>query len=380
MSGRKGTPGHQNLIRMACMKLLNEVLGDDFLSISFIRENALDVKTSTHVNTEHSLGDGYRVATAELRMYADVACAVVYDPDSKWGLQKEVNPELVKIVNKHFADGKMEEYRSAVRSTYGMMFYIIECEINPASNLLRDGPKLTAYRLIKQQNNNLKLILAVFQGTPIEHPEIFDAVWEFPRKGEETENEDDNDVISKFKEARKTIRSELYKNRFAVRAMFSGGICLCGAMIETGELITRPPHALRWMHVKCAELDASDSKTPSKASRLAEKLAEQATRKQAVWRDDLLELAKVTFLGQWGIDFWIEDTIITTQILDLFGLHKLTAGWRFQSDKARQKYAQKIEKEFARHKGWICRLCRRTIYVDKSVERGIGPVCFKKHP
>lgn len=184
MSGRKGTPGHQNLVRMASMKLLNEILGDAFLSVTFIRENAFDVKTSTQISGEGMLGGGRQVATAELRLYADVACAVVYDPDAKWGLRKDIDPDLVKIVNKHFANGNMEEYRSAVRTAYGMMFYIIECEINPASNLLRDGPKLTAYRLIKQQNNNLKLILAVFEGTPVEHPEMFDAIWEFPRKGE----------------------------------------------------------------------------------------------------------------------------------------------------------------------------------------------------
>jgi hypothetical protein len=110
---------------------------------------------------------------------------------------------------------------------------------------------------------------------------------------------------------------------------------------------------------------------------LIDKLASQAIRKEAVWREDLLELAKLAFLGEWSIDYWLEDTVIATQILDLFGLHKLTAGWRFQSDKARIKYAQKIEKEFAKHKGWICRRCRRLIWVEKSVERGIGPVCFK---
>lgn len=182
--GRKGSSGHQNLIRMASLKLLSEILGDDFLSVTFIRENSLDVKTETRVQGESMLGSGYRVAMAELRMYADIAVAVVYDPNSKWGVQKDVDPELVKIVDKHFANGKMEDYRNAVRDTYGMMFYIIECEINPSSNLLRDGPKLTAYKLIKQQNNNLKLILAVFQGTKVDNPGMFDAIWEFPRKGD----------------------------------------------------------------------------------------------------------------------------------------------------------------------------------------------------
>jgi hypothetical protein len=178
--GRKGTSGHQNLVRMACLKLLNEVLGDDFLSVQCVRENPLDVKTRTDL--EGSPFGTTKIAAAELRLYADVACAVVYDPQSTWGLNKETEPELVKIVNKHWADGDMAKYRQAVRDTYGMVFYIIECETNPNSNLLRDGPRLTAYKLIKQQNNNLKLILAVFEGTTIDNPSIFDAVWEFPRK------------------------------------------------------------------------------------------------------------------------------------------------------------------------------------------------------
>lgn len=185
------------------------------------------------------------------------------------------------------------------------------------------------------------------------------------------------DVIDKLDEARKTIRAELYKNRFATHAMFSGGLCLCRKEIQIGQLITRPPDSPRWIHADCADIDASDSKPQSKAGILIDKLVNQATRKQAVWREDLLELAKLTFLGQWSVDYWIEDTILATKILDLFGLHKLTAGWRYQSDKARQKYAQKIEKEFAKRKGWICRRCRRLIWVEKSVERSFGPVCYK---
>lgn len=181
-NGRKGSSGHQNLIRMASLKLLNDILGDEFLQVTFVRENALDVKTDTHVE-----GGGFgstRIAMAEVRLYADIACAVIYDPNSEWALKKDADPELVKIVDKYFAEGNMEEYRRAVRSTYGTMFYIVECEMNPSSNLLRDGPRLTAYRLIKQQNNNLKLILSVFEGTKVDNPQIFDAVWEFPRKEE----------------------------------------------------------------------------------------------------------------------------------------------------------------------------------------------------
>lgn len=183
-------------------------------------------------------------------------------------------------------------------------------------------------------------------------------------------------MIDKLDEARRMVRSELCKNRFATHAMFSGGICLCGKEIQTGQLITKPP-TFRWIHADCADIDASDSKSPSKASILIEKLVNQATQKQAVWKDDLLELAKLAFIGQWSVDYWLEDNILATQILDIFGLHRLTAGWRSQSDKARQKYAQKIEREFAKHKGWICRRCRRLIWVEKSVERSFGPVCYK---
>jgi hypothetical protein len=182
VGGRKGSSGHQNLVRLASLKLLNEVLGDNFLQVTFVRENPLDVKTQSTVE-----GSGFgstRIATAEVRLYADVACAVVYDPNSEWALKKDTDPELIKIVDKFFAEGKMAEYRHAVRDTYGMMFYMIECEINPSSNLLRDGPRLTAYKLIKQQNNNLKLILAVFEGTKVDNPDIFDAIWNFPKKEE----------------------------------------------------------------------------------------------------------------------------------------------------------------------------------------------------
>lgn len=185
-------------------------------------------------------------------------------------------------------------------------------------------------------------------------------------------------MIEKLSEIRITLRNEIHKNKFSVPARFSGGMCLCGRPIQIGERITRLPYS-PWMHLECAELDGSDSRIPSKASQLTDKIAEQAIKKQAVWRDDLLELAKSTFLGQWSKDYWLEDLEITFRILDLFGLHKLTKGWRYHSDKARQKYASKIEREFARRKGWICRVCKRLIWVEKSVERAIGPVCYKKH-
>jgi len=185
-------------------------------------------------------------------------------------------------------------------------------------------------------------------------------------------------TIDQLELARKTIREEIAQDKFSIHARFSGGECICGELIEEGEFITSIAHCPRsWIHLRCAELEMSETKRQSKAWVLVEKLAKQAIDKEAVWRDDLLELAKLAFLGKWSLDYWIEDTVMATQILDLFGLHRLTTGWRSSTDKARQKYAQKIEKEFAKHKGWICRICRRLIWVEKSVKLGIGPVCRK---
>lgn len=178
MSGRKGSSGHQNLIKMASKKLLNEVIGDDWLSITLVRENPMDVKTQTEVHGEQF--GSYRVAMADVRMYADIACAVVYDPNAEFYRQsKEPIPEVAM----EFLDkGDMTSYYKAIREFYGVLIYIIECEMNPKSALLRDGPRLTGYKLIKQQNNNLRLILAVFEGTKVDNPQIFDEVWYFPRK------------------------------------------------------------------------------------------------------------------------------------------------------------------------------------------------------
>lgn len=181
MSGRKGSSGHQNLIRMASKKLLNEIIGDEYLSITMVRENPLDVKTQTEIRGER-LG-GHRVAMADLRMYADIACAVVFDPKASIG-REPIFPHLLEQAYKALDAGDRAKYYNLVRRAYGVIIYIIECEINPRSHLLRDGPRLTAYKLIKQQNTNLRLILAVFEGTKIDNPQIFDEVWYFPRKGD----------------------------------------------------------------------------------------------------------------------------------------------------------------------------------------------------
>ena len=180
MSGRKGKSGHQNLIEMASKKLLNEIIGDKYLSIVLQREQKLDVKANVSISGPR-FGSSNIVRT-EIKLFADIACGVVFAPNAQWIGQDPIIPEFVEIAEKKKAEGKMDEYFEAVRSAYGVMSYIIECEINPRSNLLRDGPKLTAYKLLKQKNNNLVLILVVFEGTKVDNPEIFDYVWYFPKK------------------------------------------------------------------------------------------------------------------------------------------------------------------------------------------------------
>ena len=181
MSGRKGSSGHQNLIRFASKKLLNEVIGDEWLRITLVREQPMDVKSEAQVEGE-SWGST-RVAMASYRLYADIAAAVVYDPKSNRfvgeKLPKQSQKELARLKEK----GDMANYYEQVRIHYGSVIYFVECEINPRSHLLRDGTRLTAYQLIKQQNKNVVLILAVFEGTKVDNPGVFDEIWTFPRRG-----------------------------------------------------------------------------------------------------------------------------------------------------------------------------------------------------
>jgi len=186
-----------------------------------------------------------------------------------------------------------------------------------------------------------------------------------------------DNVLERLSEARIELRNDIHRDKFLIPARFSGGICICGNPILVGEEITRP-FDCRWIHLKCAELDRSESKPQSLVAKLVDKLAVEAIQKEAVWRDDLLEVAKDAFLGQWSKDFWLEDIPITVQILGQFGLHTLTRGWRFSTEKTKQKYASKIEKEYAKRKGWICRRCKRLIWIEVSVQRGMGLVCDKK--
>ena len=180
MSGRQGSSGHQNLIRMASKKLLDKLVGDKYLSVTLVRESKLDVKSQVHVRGERF--GAQRVVDAEIKLFADIACAAVFDIGARWTHKDPLIPEMVKVAMKFKAEGNQDQYYDALKSAYGVAVYIIECEMNPRSNLLRDGPKLTAYKLLKQKNNHLILILAVFEGTKVDNPDIFDEVWYFPKK------------------------------------------------------------------------------------------------------------------------------------------------------------------------------------------------------
>jgi len=182
VSGRKGSSGHQNLIKYSSRKLLVELVGDDYLSLVLVREQKLDVNSQVEIKGPRF--GAQRVARGEVTMYADIACAAVFNQDAKHYFGSEpLNKEMAEIAKKRRMEGNMAAYHKAAVAAYGVMVYIIECEINPRSNLLRDGPKLTGYRLIKQQNNNLVLILSVFEDCKIDNPGVFDFIWRFPKKG-----------------------------------------------------------------------------------------------------------------------------------------------------------------------------------------------------
>lgn len=183
MSGRKGKSGHQNLIEMASKRLLNEIVGDKYLSVSIVREQKLDVRSQVSIRGERF--GASRIVDAEIKLFADIACAAVFDQQARWTHKEPILPEMVQVAKKRKAEGSMDGYYDALKSAYGVVVFIVECEMNPRSSLLRDGPRLTAYKLLKQKNNHLVLILAVFEGTKVDHPNIFDEVWYFPHKGKE---------------------------------------------------------------------------------------------------------------------------------------------------------------------------------------------------
>lgn len=180
--GRHGKSNHQHLIKLASRKLLEEILGDDYIAVTLVREQPMDISAGVSVHGVGRLAD-VRITDTKQRMYADIACSAVFDQGAKSYLGKEpIMPGSMEIANKFKEEGDMERYREYVRIAYGVMTYIIECETTRVSNLLTDGPRLTAYKLIKQKVPNFMLILAIFEGTVVDHPEVFDEVWRFPKE------------------------------------------------------------------------------------------------------------------------------------------------------------------------------------------------------
>lgn len=181
MSGRKGASAHQNLIRMASKKLMNSLIGDDYLNVVIVREQPLKVRSRVDIQGARF---GSKIVDCEQQMYADIAAYAVFNPNAKYldGEPLKGYEELAAQAEKKKEEGDMENYYNLVRTAYGVATFIVECEINPRSHLLRDGARLTGYKLLKQKNSNLILILAVFEGTQVDNPEIFDEVWYFPKK------------------------------------------------------------------------------------------------------------------------------------------------------------------------------------------------------
>ena len=182
MSGRAGSTGHQNLIRYASQKLLNEVIGEVYLGVTLIREQPLDIRASVNITGIGRFADT-RITDTTQRMYADIACSAVFDQGAKRYGNVEVDEDTLATLKRLKDEGKLDKYKELVRLAYGQVTYIIECETNPRSNLLRKGPRLTAYQLIKEKTPNFVLILAVFEGTKVDNPKVFDEVWFFPKKG-----------------------------------------------------------------------------------------------------------------------------------------------------------------------------------------------------
>lgn len=153
MSGRKGGGAHQRLVIMATKKLLS-IIDDDFDELHIVRESYFDVKISADIAAGHF---GTRtVARAEQKLVADIACSEMkHDPEFQMRVPARI--------------------------------FVIECEMNPRSNLLRDGVRLTAYKLIKEKNPKFRLILAVYEGTKVDNPGVFDAIWYFPRQKKKVE-------------------------------------------------------------------------------------------------------------------------------------------------------------------------------------------------
>lgn len=98
-----------------------------------------------------------------------------YDIQAK----KDIYPDIEFVVWEDIADDK--SYKAGKESR-GLTI-VIECEVNPNSNLLSDGLRKTAYKLLKETHREwFRLILAKYKGVEVSEPEMFDEIWEFEKE------------------------------------------------------------------------------------------------------------------------------------------------------------------------------------------------------
>lgn len=115
----------------------------------------------------------YRRGTVEVQFY---------DVQAK----KDIYPDIEFVVWDDIADDKAYK---AGKESEGLVI-VIECEVNPNSNLLSDGLRKTAYKLLKETHKEwFRLILAKYEGVEVSEPEMFDEIWEFEKPSFEVRQE-----------------------------------------------------------------------------------------------------------------------------------------------------------------------------------------------
>lgn len=117
---------------------------------------------------------GYRRGNVEVQFYEIEA-------------KRDIFPDIEFVVWENAADDK--SFIKAGKEMHALVV-IIECEVNPNSNLLSDGVRKTAYKLLKETHKEwFKLILAKYKGVEVSEPEMFDEIWEFekPKTGGDTD-------------------------------------------------------------------------------------------------------------------------------------------------------------------------------------------------
>lgn len=146
MSG-KGFEPHKHL------KIKADFLGSILMALILFMSNCSTV-----------LCNGYRAGNVEVQFYEIKSRRDIF-PDIEFVVWEDIGADS-------HVGGK--EGRGLV--------VIIECEVNPNSNLLSDGIRKTAYKLLKETHKEwFRLILAKYKGVEVSEPEMFDEIWEFEK-------------------------------------------------------------------------------------------------------------------------------------------------------------------------------------------------------